>query len=83
MALLPLEREKTDRYLLTERIRADADVSHRDDFLGIVSHDLRDLLGALVTTATLISQRAPQTDEGEETRAGAERITGTWLERIA
>jgi signal transduction histidine kinase len=73
-ALLPLEREKTDRHLLTERIRADADVSHRDDFLGIVSHDLRDLLGALVTSATLISKRAPQTDEGEQTRAGAERI---------
>jgi len=73
-ALLPLERQKTDRHLLTERIRADADVSHRDDFLGIVSHDLRDLLGALVTTAALISKRAPQTEEGEQTRAGAERI---------
>lgn len=73
-ALLPLEREKTDRHLLTERIRADADVSNRDDFLGIVSHDLRNLLGALVTTATLISKRAPQTEEGDETRAGAERI---------
>lgn len=73
-ALLPLEREKTDRHLLTERIRADADVSHRDDFLGIVSHDLRDLLGALVTTATLISKRAPKTEAGEQTRAGAERI---------
>ena len=73
-ALLPLEREKTDRHLLTERVRADADVSHRDDFLGIVSHDLRDLLGALVTTATLISKRAPQNEEGEQTRAGAERI---------
>jgi signal transduction histidine kinase len=73
-ALLPLEREKTDRHLLTERIRADSDVSHRDDFLGIVSHDLRDLLGALVTTATLISKRTPQTEEGEQIRAGVERI---------
>ena len=73
-ALLPLEREKTDRHLLTERIRADADVFNRDDFLGIVSHDLRNLLGALVTTATLISKRTPQTAEGEQTRAGAERI---------
>ena len=73
-ALLPLEREKTDRHLLTERIRADADVSNRDDFLGIVSHDLRDLLGALVITAALISKRAPQTEAGDQTRAGAERI---------
>jgi signal transduction histidine kinase len=74
MALLPLEREKTDRHLLTERIRADAAVTNRDDFLGIVSHDLRDLLAALVGAATLISKRAPQTADGEETRAGAERI---------
>ncbi len=73
-ALLPLEREKTDRHLLTERIRADAEVSNRDDFLAIVSHDLRDLLGALVITATMISKRAPQSDEGEQTRAAAERI---------
>jgi signal transduction histidine kinase len=39
-----------------------------------VSHDLRDLLGALVTTAALISKRAPTTEEGDQTRAGAERI---------
>ncbi len=51
--LLPMERETTDRYLLTERRRADADVSHRDDFLGIVSHDLRNLLGGIVLTAEL------------------------------
>ena len=73
-ALLPLEREKTDRHLLTERIRADADVLNRDDFLGIVSHDLRDLIGAVVTAATLISKRSLQTEEGEHTRAGVERI---------
>jgi signal transduction histidine kinase len=73
-ALLPLEREKTDRHLLTERIGADVAVSNRDDFLGIVSHDLRDLLGALITTATLMSKRAPQTADGEHMRAGAERI---------
>jgi signal transduction histidine kinase len=73
-ALLPLEREKTDRHLLTERVRADADVFNRDDFLGIVSHDLRDLIGAVVTAATLISKRSLQTEEGRETRAGVERI---------
>jgi signal transduction histidine kinase len=73
-ALLPLEREKTDRHLLTERVRADADVFNRDDFLGIVSHDLRDLIGAVVTAATLISKRSLQSEEGEATRAGVERI---------
>ncbi len=56
--LLPMEREKTDRFLLTERIRSDRDVSHRDDFLGIVSHDLRNLLGAIVLSAQLIADPA-------------------------
>jgi signal transduction histidine kinase len=74
MALLPLEREKTDRHLLTERVRADADVFNRDDFLGMVSHDLRDLIGAVVTAATLISKRSGQTEEGAQARAGVERI---------
>ena len=73
-ALLPLEREQTDRHLLTERVRADTDVFNRDDFLGMVSHDLRDLIGAVVTAATLISKRSQQTDEGEQARAGVERI---------
>jgi signal transduction histidine kinase len=73
-ALLPLERDVTDRHLLTERLHSDDAVSNRDNFLGIVSHDLRDLLGALVTTAALISKRAPQTEEGDQTRSGTARI---------
>lgn len=58
--LLPLEREKTDRYLLTERIRSDEDVAHRDDFLGIVSHDLRNLLSGIVLTASMLAESAPE-----------------------
>ena len=58
--LLPLEREKTDRYLLTERVRADDALSHRDDFLGIVSHDLRNLLGGIVVSAEVLSRAAPE-----------------------
>ncbi len=54
--LLPLEREKTDRYLLTERARSDDAVSNRDDFLNIVTHDLRDLLGGIVTSAALLAR---------------------------
>lgn len=53
-ALLPLERQKTDRYLLTERARADDAVANRDDFLGIVTHDLRDLLSGIVLSAALL-----------------------------
>lgn len=59
--LFPLEREKTDRHLLTERARADSAVSQRDDFLGIVSHDLRNLLGGIVLSADLVA-KAPNGD---------------------
>ena len=64
-ALLPLERARTNRDLLTERARSDAAISNRDDFLGMVSHDLNNLLGGIVLSATLISKNAPRTTEGE------------------
>ncbi len=72
--LLPLEREKTDRYLLTERARSDSALSNRDDFLGIVTHDLRDLLGGIVTSSALISRRAADDEEGQRNIAEAKRI---------
>jgi signal transduction histidine kinase len=72
--LLPMEREKTDRYLLTERIRSDDDLAHRDDFLGIVSHDLRNLLSGIVMTAGLLTERASASDEGAQTLEAAARI---------
>jgi signal transduction histidine kinase len=59
--LIPLEREKTDRHLLTERAIWDGAVANRDDFLGIVSHDLRGLLGGIVSAAALLSMKAPDT----------------------
>lgn len=67
-ALLPLERQKTDRYLLTERARADDAVAHRDNFLGIVTHDLRDLLSAIVLSAALLP------DGGSEANGTKQRI---------
>lgn len=74
LALLPLERMSTDRSLLTERVLADNAVAHRDDFLGMVSHDLRDLLGGIVTSAALLVQTAPTDTAGDPARSGAERI---------
>lgn len=72
--LLPLERERTDRHLLTERARSDDALANRDDFLGIVSHDLRNLLGGIVSSAALLEARASEGDEGEATLRGTERI---------
>jgi signal transduction histidine kinase len=71
--LLPLERERTDRYLLTERMRSDEALSARDDFLGMVSHDLRDLLGGIVMSASLLA-RASHVDGETQTRLQVDRI---------
>jgi signal transduction histidine kinase len=65
-ALLPLERQKTDRYLLTERARADDAVAHRDDFLGIVTHDLRDLLSGIVLSAALLPDGASDSNGAKQ-----------------
>lgn len=72
--LLPLERDQTDGYLLTERLRSDDAVSHRDDFLSIVSHDLRNLLSGIVLSATMLSYSAPEGKEGAAILTGTERI---------
>jgi signal transduction histidine kinase len=72
--LLPLERDKTDRFLLTERARSDDAVSYRDDFLGIVSHDLRNLLAGIVLSAGLLSKIEAESDDAKQTRAGMLRI---------
>ncbi len=74
IARLPLERVSTDRRLRRERLSSDAAVSHRDDFLGIVSHDLRDLLGGIVTASTMLMREAAEGDEGASARDGGRRI---------
>jgi signal transduction histidine kinase len=74
LALLPLERKSTDRSLLTERVRSDDAVAHRDDVLAMVSHDLRDLLGAIVSSTALVLRTAAVGEAGRATRTGAERI---------
>lgn len=71
---LPLERESTDHYLRSERIRSDAALGNRDDFLAIVTHDLRDLLGGIVLSSTVLATRAQQDDAGADTLAETRRI---------
>lgn len=73
-SFLPLERESTDRYLRSERIRSDDAVVNRDDFLAIVTHDLRDLLGGIVLSSTLLIKRAQPDDPGGGAREEARRI---------
>jgi signal transduction histidine kinase len=71
---LPFERESTDRYLLTERIRSDDALANRDDFLAIVAHDLRDLIGGVVMSAKLLAKVAPRNPDGERMLAETQRI---------
>jgi signal transduction histidine kinase len=82
-ALLPLERDKTDVDLLTERARSDNALANRDDFLGMVSHDLRNLLSGIVLSATLLGKTAAGMADDEETaeeRSQARTVAG--VERI-
>jgi len=74
LALLPFERQSTDRSLLTERLRSDDALTNRDDFLGMVSHDLRDLLGGIVTAAAVLQRTAGGGEPGNPARLSAERI---------
>ena len=53
-ALLVHERAATDAYLLTERARSDEVVAHRDDFLAMVAHDVRNLLNGVVLSLELL-----------------------------
>jgi signal transduction histidine kinase len=72
--LLALERSDTDRQLLVERERADDVVSARDDFLGVVSHDLRHLLGGIAFDAALLIRHAADDAAGKATVRAGDRI---------
>ncbi|MDB4936361.1 MAG: hypothetical protein JWP87_3333 [Labilithrix sp.] len=72
--LLPLEREQTDQYLLTERARSDDALANRDDFLGMVSHDLRDLLNGIVVNAAFIASNATADDKGQASLKASQRV---------
>jgi len=72
--LLRLEREKTDQHLLIERARSDEALAERDDFLGMVSHDLRTLLGGIAMRAAMLVRNASEDAAGQRTRRDAESI---------
>src|SRR6188472_3814921 len=57
LARLPIERIITDGFLSSERVRSDKAIANRDDFLGIVSHDLRDMLNGIVMIAAVLAKK--------------------------
>jgi signal transduction histidine kinase len=68
-ALLVHERAATDAYLLTERVRSDKDVAHRDDFLGMVAHDVRNLLNGVVLNLELLAPSAAGEPDAQRSAA--------------
>lgn len=72
--LLPLERDATDQYLLTERARSDDALATRDDFLGMVSHDLRDLLNGIVVSSQFLAQKLENHSDREQLLLETTRI---------
>ncbi len=77
--LLRIEREQTDERLLIERARGDADLAMRDDFMGMVAHDLRTLLGGIALGAEVQIKTATNNDEAggriRDTAAKIQRLT--------
>lgn len=71
---LPLERDATDQYLLTERARSDDALATRDDFLGMVSHDLRDLLNGIVVSSQFLAQKLEKHSDCERLLLETTRI---------
>jgi signal transduction histidine kinase len=72
--LLAFERQDTDLKLELERLRADAELTSREDFMAIVSHDLRSLLGGIALSAELLKSVQNSPDPFAKVRDYAERI---------
>lgn len=72
--LMPLERMRTDRDLLTERARSDARLARRDDFLGMVTHDLRGLLCSVLLESSSLADEAEDSPEGRRVVEVAGRL---------
>ncbi|MDB4965129.1 MAG: hypothetical protein JWN44_818 [Myxococcales bacterium] len=73
-SLLAFERQDTDLRLGIERTRADEALTSREDFLAMVSHDLRSLLGAIALSADLLQKLAKSDRPVAEAASYAERI---------
>jgi signal transduction histidine kinase len=76
-ALLGSEREATDRHLSLERSMSDSSLGTRDDILGMVAHDLRNMITSIALTSGILLKQAPDKDTGGPTMRMAARIQHT------
>lgn len=63
-ALLEHERHQTDSHLLDERVQADMELITREQFLSIVSHDLKNPLAAIAISARLMRKSLSKGETG-------------------
>jgi signal transduction histidine kinase len=77
-------RRETDEHLLEERARADEALATRDDFLGIVGHDLRNMLASVMGAAALIAKAESTENPADTVRTCAQRIqrSGARMNRL-
>lgn len=82
--VLANERKETDQDLSNERAGADLDLATRDQFMGIVSHDLRNILHSIVGFARLIALEAGEPENAERVQRHAQRIerSGARMSRL-
>jgi signal transduction histidine kinase len=74
LSLLSQERHATDHDLSHERARADNALAMRDDFMGIVSHDLLNLVNAMIGISSLIEKEVALENHGDRVVAHARRV---------
>jgi signal transduction histidine kinase len=74
-------RRETDQNLLEERARADEALATRDEFLGIVGHDLRNMLASVIGAATMIEKAHLTKSPAETIRRNAQSIA-RWSARM-
>jgi signal transduction histidine kinase len=77
-------RRETDENLLEERARADEAVATRDEFLGIVGHDLRNMLANVMGAAAVIEKAGSQPNHADLIQKCAQRIqrSGARMNRL-
>ena len=84
VALLSAERTETDKDLSSERARSDAALATRDAFLGIVSHDLRNILSGMMGFAGMIARDVSRDDHVDRILAHVKHIqrSGARMNRL-
>jgi len=84
VATLSVDRDDTDRDLLSERARSDNSLATRDEFLAVVSHDLMNLLNTIVLYARLVADEVLSDDHVVRVGAHARGIqrASTRMQRL-